>query len=171
MILDSKIKVGYEPISCFNSSVALQFKGQPGYLSSDLTAFRNISEGVKTGSIVLDILRGLDSEGFFKRHGDDTKFQYFLPLKWNKRKIRPFTVEEFLERCPVGTEFRTISVHSYIERSWIVTGVYEHEDGPYIMLKHIMINEGRFITLLTLCNQECIVTDKEVLPFGVEVQE
>ena len=50
-------------------------------------------------------------------------------------------------------------------------GVYEHEDGPYVMLKHIMINEGRFITLRTLCEQECIVTDKEVLPFGVEVQE
>lgn len=171
MILDSKIKVGYGPISCFNSDIAMQHKGEPGYLSSDLTAFRNISEGIKTGSIVLDILRGLDSEGFFKRHGDDTKFQYFLPLKWNKGKIRPFTVEEFLERCPVGTEFITISVHSYIKRSWIVMGVYEHEDGPYIMLKRIMINEGRFVTLLTLCNQECIVTDKEVLPFGVEVQE
>lgn len=171
MIFDSKIKVGYEPISCFNSDIAMQHKGEPGYLSSDITAFRNISEGVKTGSIVLDIFSGIDNEGFFKRHGDDTCFQYFLPFKWRKGNLRPFTVEEFLERYPVGTEFRTISVHSYIERSWIVKGVYEDKDGPYIMLKRIMINEGRFITLRTLCEQECIVTGKEVLPIGIEEME
>lgn len=169
MIFDSKIKVGYEPISCFNSDIAMQHKGEPGYLSSDITAFRNISEGVKTGSIVLDVFSGIDNEGFFKRHGDDTCFQYFLPFKWRKGNLRPFTVEEFLERFPVGTEITTI--YSYIERSWIVKGVYEDKDGPYIMLKRIMINEGRFITLRTLCEQECIITGKEVLPIGIEEME
>lgn len=174
MNFDSKIIIGFEPISCFNQSKALENSGELGYFSNNLSAFRDIANSVESGDIIIDSFHGIDRDGFFigDNHKKDLVFQYFLPAKWVKRNIRAFTTEEFLKLYPVGSEIQCQSIYIRTVRSWVVIGTFTHENISYVLLKHAMIPDGRFVTLQWLSEHECIVTkDGRFLPIGIEVEE
>lgn len=101
MILDSRIKEGKRPLTCFDFEQAKDFVGKKGYFADYLNQYSNISD------LTLDVLKtvSLDENDSTPYKTKITSWEYFLPAEWVKeseKKYRPFSLEEFFNIFEVG---------------------------------------------------------------------
>ena len=106
MKLDSRIKEGKKPLTCFDIEIAKQFLGKKGYFSNYLNVYAHIS------NMKEDVLQSLD-ENLDENHDEAfleetrSKWKFFLPAEWVKQekkepKYRPYSLAEWIEQHGIG---------------------------------------------------------------------
>lgn len=101
MKLDPRIKAKSDILTIFDIDRAKEFIGQKGYFADALQCFDNL------GSCYHDTLTdACDGQaGPFHRMESNNYQQFFIPessLKPKEKKLRPYTLEEFMTIFPVG---------------------------------------------------------------------
>lgn len=98
--LDERIYEGL-PFTCFTAEAAKRYVGQQGYFAEKIHAYQNLDE-TRFGTLA----RVDDDEVPFKT--DRFFYQFFLPAEFvrpaEKKKWRPFTLDEFLAKFPLMSQ-------------------------------------------------------------------
>ena len=165
MELDSRIKEGKRPLTCFDIDEAEKYVGKKCYISNEYDFFRNLDFTQQK------ILNGVeDCEEPF-HYDQDKQAEFCLPCEWVKepeKKWRPYTGIEFAEK------FGILVGHIIRIRDRPENAGQEYEYKImfvgyrwYKGLFEVFIN-GCWIDLLTLFELYEYMEDGEWHKFGVE---
>ena len=171
MQLDKRFKV--LPFCCFGTDkkVITNHIGKKGYFANTISYFSDI-KFCKYGTLgsVLDDRQ----ESFYMSETGET-FSFFIPecfVKPKEKKYRPYTLQEFLQKIPIGKPiiFRQKGTTKY-EKCLIING-YSCEDWsglptPYICIGNIMYSLDALFIDYEYKNDYT----EDFKPFGVEVEE
>lgn len=100
MELDKRIKDTGSILTCFSIEAAKEYLGQQGYFTSDIDDYQNLERFTAFGT-----LDRVDDDGTPFCTGR-LCYQFFLPAEFvrpveEKKKWRPFTLDEFRARFPL----------------------------------------------------------------------
>lgn len=170
MELDSRIKEGKRPLTCFDIEQAKEFLGKECYFSNCKSHYKNLSAFEKFVSLTDYCIGELTAimdlgDRVFDVDQQCNEFRYCLPCEWVKEeksepKYRPYTLTEFVNTYSLGDEV-----------------VMRSKNNPTV--KHVLFIEceqGRddvhlgqyWYTFMILFNNYDIYTDEGWKPFGVE---
>lgn len=104
MILDSRIKAGKKPLTCFDTEEASKFVNEKGYFSDCLYNFQNLDNCSKSILHCIDD-KSEDSKDYIFNDG---KYycRFFLPEEWtdqkNKINFEQYRLETFKQEFNIG---------------------------------------------------------------------
>lgn len=134
MKLDPRIKSLSDILTIFDIDRAKEFIGQKGYFAESLYCFDDL------GSCYRDTLTdACDGQaGPFRRMETDNYQQFFIPessLKPKEKKIRPYTLEEFCDKFPIGRpiEFKAKETDG-VRLRLALLGYREYSEGANIYI-------------------------------------
>ena len=104
MELDSRIKEGKRPLTCFDVKEAIQFIGKECYLSNSIADYADLNN--VTAKRILDDVSNTSIPYSSNPAGI---YCYCLPCEWVKpeepeKKYRPFSLDEFLKIFDIGDQ-------------------------------------------------------------------
>lgn len=143
--LDSRIKAGKRPLTCFDTEQAMQFIGKQCYFSDDATDFMDLDKADGDSTFYIAQLQNIWTAEEYCFADNSNDYRYILPVEFVKgegtesAKIikRPFTLKEFLTKFKImyPVRYRPITRRDFI----IVAGVMgwfgdkgNEEDGVII---------------------------------------
>lgn len=140
MKLDKRFEV--LPFCCFNAEKCDKYIGQKGYFTNNIDFFKKIDLCVYG---TLEEVYDNYADAFQMR--DNMKpFRYFIPecfVKPKEKKCRPYTLQEFLKKFPIGKPitFRQKRATGF-ERCLIINGYsrdkWNDQPTPYICIGNIL---------------------------------
>lgn len=104
MKLDPRIKSVSDILTPFDTERAEQFIGQKGYFGIRLVYFSDLKKYCIYGTLAHILANPVQVDPFLKMEGDD-QYQFFIPessLKPIEKKYRPYTLDEFGDKFPIG---------------------------------------------------------------------
>ena len=110
MELDSRIKEGKKPLTCFDVDIAKQFIGKKGYFSHYIDNYADLKNTV-LGTLGSTGDTFHESFCCAEEPFDNYYYEFFMPAEWVKepeKKYRPFSLDEFSNIFKIGdlVEFR-----------------------------------------------------------------
>lgn len=99
MNLDSRIKDILYIADCFTVDTYKKYIGTECYMTSEISDYSNLDKCIKA------VLRRVEDDEIYPYKSDKQTFQFCLASVFVEQKqteLRPFTLEEFNERFPVG---------------------------------------------------------------------
>lgn len=165
MKLDSRIKALSDILTCFDTERAKEFIGQKGYFSDYLYVFTDLSD---RAAGFLTAIR--DQDYAFHQDEDGGYFRFFLPessLKPAEKKFRPYTLEEFEDKFPVGRpiKFRVKAV----PRPELF--LFQNDTSRNTQIANVYVYVSTFQYDFDWLFEECELYDDSTRawkPFGVE---
>lgn len=172
MILDSRIKEGKRPLTCFDTEEASKFVDEKGYFSDCLYNFQNLDNCSKSILHCIDDKREDSNDYIF----NDGKYycRFFLPEEWIKEpktpEFEPYTLDTW------GQDFKPGDVVFFRGKK----GAY-NEDTYYkcMYLGHVEEQDGHIFVMLgiwsfsfvELFNSHEIYRNGTWEPFGRKTSE
>lgn len=163
MELDSRIKEGKKPLTCFDLKEAKQFLGEKGYFSDFFSKYAHIS------NMKEDVLQSLDEHHDEAFLSTCNKWEFFLPSEWVKepeKKYRPYTVMEFIKEYPLGSHLHFRPKDKLIEMHRLIDGYNDCLNGAGTLFMC-----GAMYSMSELYDNYDIFKDGEWVPFGIEFKE
>lgn len=169
MELDSRIKEGKRPLSCFDVEEAKQFLGKKGYFSDFFSKYAHISNTNE------DVLQSLDEHHDEAFLSTCNRWEFFLPAEWVKPEeheeiYRAFSLNEFSELYAIGdvVTFR-LKDCEVIEQSMLI-GFQSSHDEDIPGDGYVLIGNCRY-GFMELFNNYELKYLNHWQPFGIEVEE
>ena len=165
MKLDKRFEI--LPFHCFSAEKCIKYVGQKGYFTNNIDFFKKID------LCIYGTLEEVHAEQADSFQMDNRKFfRYFIPeyfVKPKEKKYRPYTMQEFLKKFPIGKPiiFRQKRATLY-ERYLLING-YSYDDWnglptPYICIGNILYSlDALFVDYEY--KEDCT---EDFKPFGVE---
>ena len=131
MELDSRIKEGKRPLTCFDTEQAMQFIGKQCYFSDDATDFMDLDKADGDSTFYIAQLQNIWTAEEYCFADNSNDYRYILPVEFvNGQETesepaqvtnRPFTLKEFLTKFKImyPIRYRSITRQDFI----IVAGV------------------------------------------------
>ena len=105
MILDSRIKEGQKPLTCFDVEIAKQFIGKKGYFSHYIDNYADL-ENTVLGTLGSTGDKFHESFVCTEEPFDNYYYEFFIPAEWVKQKseitFEPYTLETFENEFNIG---------------------------------------------------------------------
>ena len=170
MELDKRIKEGKRPLTCFDIEIAKQFIGKKGYFSHYIDNYADLKNTVlgtlgSTGDTFHESFCCIE-ETF-----DNYYYEFFLPAEWvkePKKKYRPYTLAEWIDRHEIGEVIHYRSKSEGIELRHMYTGYAFGKDKDITKFNVGTLTLGvASYTLDYLFEDYEIEVDGEWQPFGV----
>lgn len=170
MKLDSKIKEGKKPLTCFDTEQAKEFLGKECYFSNCKSHYKNLSAFKKFESLTDYCIGELTAimdlgDRVFDVDQQCNEFRYCLPCEWvkePKKKYRPYTVMEFVKYYPLGSHLHFRLKDGTIEMHRLVDGYNDCKNGSGTLFMC-----GVLFSMSELYDDYEIFKDGEWQPFGV----
>lgn len=122
--LDSRIKAGKRPLTCFDTEQAMQFIGKQCYFSDDATDFMNLDKADGDTLFYVAELQNIWTAEEYCFADNSNAYRYILPVEFVKGEEtesaqiikRPFTLKEFLTKFKImyPVRYRPITRRDFI---------------------------------------------------------
>lgn len=109
--LDSRIKAGKRPLTCFDTEQAMHFLGKQCYFSDDATDFMDLDKADGDSMFYIAELQNIWTAEEYCFADNSNDWRYILPVEFVKEEEtesesaqiikRPFTLKEFLEKFKI----------------------------------------------------------------------
>ena len=181
MELDSRIKEGKKPLTCFDAKKAQNFVGKKCYLTNDISIFTDLDtfkefEGCSclTYDGIIDTLTNINTEVSMVFETTYLRWKFCLPCEWVKpeeseepeKTYRPYTVMEFIKEYPLGSHLHFRPKDKLIEMHRLIDGYNDCLNGAGTLFMC-----GMMYSMSELYDRYEIFKDGEWVPFGIEIGE
>lgn len=167
MELDSRIKEGKKPLTCFDTEQAKEFLGKDCYFSDKASDYGDLSNCQIGRLLSRDVMTGVFNA---TKNNSYANFNYCLPCEWVKepeKKYRPYTMNEFKAEFKIGMvlTLRNRDTPDYVcQVMYLGNRQYDESDSD----NNTIFLSQRFFSLRELFNMFEIVRNGEWQPFGIE---
>lgn len=169
MELDSRIKEGKKPLTCFDTEQAMQFIGKQCYFSDDATDFMDLDKADGDSSFYIAELQNIWTAEEYCFADNSNDWRYILPVEFVKeekkepeKKYRPYTVMEFIKHYPIGSHLHFRPKDKMIEMHRLIDGYNDCLNGAGTLFIC-----GAMYSMSELYDNYEICVNGEWLPFGV----
>lgn len=162
MILDSKIKAGKKPLTCFDIEEAKKHVGKPCFISNNYEFFCDLDLTHKT------ILKRVKDCQVPFYYDSDKQAEFCLPCEWVKepeKKYRPYTLAEWIEQHEIGDIIHFRCKEGF-ELRLMYLGTRHRLENNYVMLT---LGDSSYSLSHLFENYE-IEVNGEWQPFGRKVE-
>lgn len=138
MNLDSRIKDILYIADCFTTETYKKYIGTECYMTSEISDYSNLDKCIKA------VLRRVEDDEIYPYKSDKQTFQFCLASVFVEQKqteLRPFTLEEFIEKFPVGQPIKFRSKNDEVRELYLILLGYrlalsKDQTVPYISIGH-----------------------------------
>lgn len=169
MKLDSRIKEGKKPLTCFDTEEAKQFIGRKCYFSGEYWAFEDIE--VNKDIIHTDILTSISEYGTDCFVTGVDYYQFLLPLEWVKEKEPKKKYRPYKNYDEMSQDFSVGQIIDYIDKDFNCTHQAEIVEAFTNSAGETYVGIGHSCYALSAWFESIEVKDSETgrwVPFGVE---
>lgn len=171
MELDPRIKSVSDILTPFDTERAEQFIGQKGFFANDIYCFRAGEPYCAYGAL-LNVFDTPDQTDPFQKREDGDLYSFFIPessLKPAEKKYRPYTLEEFCNKFPVGRPINLRMRGGDEIGNFLLIGYWQKQGKEDA---NIYIGRGSYDLEELFENYEWLDgATGDWVPFGVEVEE